>query len=234
MNAATGNCAEFPRLAATRSGHRLSHRLEFTMFRTTAAAAALILGLLGPAVGQDARDMAFAQTMGDTTPPIGWVQFCSEERHARDCAVPLLRPAAVDLDERRWRYLLEVNARVNRDVEAVTDMDHWGVAEKWSYPTDGKGDCEDYALEKRRRLMEAGWPRQALLITVVRDRKGDGHAVLMVRTDRGDFILDNQEAKVKLWTETGYKFVKRQAEQSPNRWVSLGNVDTGMMLAQRN
>lgn len=178
------------------------------------------------------RQMAYAQSMGESTPPIGWVQFCSERENAADCQVQALRPQVADLDERRWRFLLEVNARVNRDVEPVTDMDHWGVAEKWSYPTDGKGDCEDYVLEKRKRLMEAGWPRQSVLITVVRDKKGDGHAVLLVKTDRGDFILDNQEPKVKLWTETGYKFLKRQSEQSPNTWVSLGSVDTKQLMAQ--
>lgn len=199
-------------------------------------AAAIVAGGLALAGGANAqvRQQAYAQAMGDTTPPVGWVQFCAENEHVRDCAVGDLRPAIADLDERRWRFLLEVNARVNRDVEAVTDMDHWGVPEKWSYPTDGKGDCEDYVLEKRRRLMEAGWPRQALLITVVRDKKGDGHAVLLVKTDRGDFVLDNQEGKVKIWTDTGYKYVKRQSEQNPNRWVSLGNVDTATMVASRN
>jgi predicted transglutaminase-like cysteine proteinase len=160
------------------------------------------------------------------------VQFCSDREHASDCQVQPMRTQIADLDERRWRFLLDTNARVNRDIEPVTDMDQWGVAEKWSYPTTGKGDCEDYVLEKRRRLIAAGWPRQALLITVVRDKKGDGHAVLMVKTDRGDFILDNQEAKVKLWTETGYRFLKRQSEQSPNHWVSLGNVDTKLLVAQ--
>jgi predicted transglutaminase-like cysteine proteinase len=198
---------------------------------------AAVLGTAAAApVGAQAqtRQAAFAQTLGDATPPIGWVQFCAEQENARDCNVSSLKPSTADLDERRWRYLLEVNARVNREVEPVTDMDHWGVAERWSYPTDKKGDCEDYVLEKRRRLMDAGWPRQALLITVVRDRKGDGHAVLTVKTDRGDFVLDNQEQKVKLWTDTGYKFVKRQSEQQPNRWVSLGNVDTGLVTASQN
>ena len=42
-------------------------------------------------------------------------------------------------------------------------------------------------------LIQAGWPREALLITVVRDKKGEGHAVLTVKTDKGEFILDNQE-----------------------------------------
>ena len=97
------------------------------------------------------------------------------------------------------------------------------MVEKWSYPDTGKGDCEDYVLLKRRMLMQAGWPREALLITVVRDKKGDGHAVLTVKTDKGDFILDNQEENVLLWSETGYRFVKRQSQSDPNVWVALGD-----------
>ena len=77
----------------------------------------------------------------------------------------------------------------------MTDLDHWGVVEQWNYPDDGYGDCEDYVLLKRRMLMQAGWPREALLITVVRDKKGDGHAVLTVKTDKGEFILDNQDER---------------------------------------
>jgi predicted transglutaminase-like cysteine proteinase len=102
-------------------------------------------------------------------------------------------------------------------------MEHHGLVEKWSYPDDGYGDCEDYVLLKRRMLMEAGWPREALLITVVRDRKGDGHAVLTVKTDQGEFILDNQNEDIVLWSEAGYRFVKRQSQSDPNAWVSLGD-----------
>src|SRR5258708_35208913 len=106
----------------------------------------------------------------------------------------------------------------------MTDMDHWGVIERWSYPDDGYGDCEDYVLLKRRMLMEAGWPRQALLITVVRDLKGDGHAVLSVVTDRGDYALDNQADDVKPWFATGYTFIKRQSQIDQNRWVLLDDA----------
>ena len=53
------------------------------------------------------------------------------------------------------------------------------------------GDCEDYVLLKRKMLMQAGWPRQALLITVVRDEQGDGHAVLTVKTDKGDIACEH-------------------------------------------
>jgi predicted transglutaminase-like cysteine proteinase len=167
----------------------------------------------------------------DTLPPIGWVQFCGDE--PQECNVATLAARPANLDDKRWKQLVRINRDVNDAIEPVSDLEHWGTLEKWSFPTDGKGDCEDYVLEKRKRLVDAGWPRQSLLITVVRDKKGDGHAVLTVKTDRGDFILDNQDAKVKAWTDTGYKFIKRQSEQHPNRWVSLGGVDNTILTANR-
>ena len=188
--------------------------------------------LCAPAVAQSLPPMTTAALVtNETLPPIGWVQFCGDE--PQECDVPVLAPRLAQLDDRRWKQLLRINRDVNDEVEPVSDLEHWGMLEKWSYPTDGKGDCEDYVLEKRRRLIEAGWPRQSVLVTVVRDRKGDGHAVLTVRTDRGDFVLDNQEIRVKAWTDTGYKFVKRQSESHPNKWVSLGGPDSGILTANR-
>ena len=96
------------------------------------------------------------------------------------------------MSQTAWRDLVRVNKWVNETIKPITDMDHWGVIEKWSLPTDGYGDCEDYVLLKRKMLIDAGWPREALLITVVRDKKGEGHAVLTVKTDKGEFVLDNQ------------------------------------------
>jgi predicted transglutaminase-like cysteine proteinase len=158
--------------------------------------------------------------VGETTrAPIGWVDFCND--HAAECAT---RPSAardVVLSSAAWRDLQRINQYVNTTIKPMTDMEHWGVVEKWSYPDDGYGDCEDYVLLKRRLLIDAGWPREALLVTVVRDKQGDGHAVLTVRTSKGEFILDNQNEKVLLWTETGYGFVKRQSQTDPNVWVLL-------------
>jgi predicted transglutaminase-like cysteine proteinase len=172
-----------------------------------------------------------ALVTGETLPPIGWVQFCGE--NPTDCKVEALPARVARMDTRAWRELTRINREVNDAIEPMSDLEHWGTLERWSYPTDGKGDCEDYVLEKRKRLMAAGWPRQSLLITVVRDKKGDGHAVLTVRTDRGDFVLDNQETRVKGWTDTGYSFVKRQSAEHPSKWVSLGGVGDGIMTANR-
>ena len=71
-------------------------------------------------------------------------------------------------------------------------------------PTD-RGDCEDYALLKQKLLIERGWPSSSLLMTVVRDEKGEGHAVLTARTSQGDFVLDNKVEAVKLWNRSGYE-----------------------------
>jgi predicted transglutaminase-like cysteine proteinase len=155
-----------------------------------------------------------------TRSPIGWVEFCVE--YKPECETKPSEPRDVVMTPKAWTDMAKVNAWVDETIQPVTDLDHWGVVERWNYPDDGKGDCEDYVLLKRRMLMQAGWPREALLITVVRDKKGDGHAVLTVKTNRGEFILDNQEMQILAWYKTGYRFVKRQSQSDPNLWVSLG------------
>ena len=116
-----------------------------------------------------------------------------------------------------------------RQIEPISNFDHWGtMLDHWDYPTDGKGDCKIYALYKRKLLIESGFPRQALLMTIVRDLQGEGHAILTVKTDRGDFILDNLTDDIRPWTATGYRFLKRQSQEDPNVWVSIQGVAPAM------
>jgi predicted transglutaminase-like cysteine proteinase len=186
-----------------------------------AAAAALVAALAGPALGASMERPLYMLIGSSARAPIGWVEFCSE--NATDCKGPALEARDIVLSSKSWKDLVRVNDWVNQHVKPMTDLEHWGVVERWSYPTDGYGDCEDYVLLKRRMLMQAGWPRQALLITVVRDLKNEGHAVLTVKTDKGEFILDNQNEEILLWSETGYRYVKRQSQTDPNLWVALGD-----------
>ncbi|TIL83677.1 MAG: transglutaminase, partial [Mesorhizobium sp.] len=93
--------------------------------------------------------------------------------------------------------------------------------EVWAYPVRGVGDCEDYVLEKRRELNRLGVSYANLLMTVVRKPDGEGHAVLTVRTSKGDYVLDNLDGKVRSWDRTGYRFLKRQAIDNTGRWVSI-------------
>jgi predicted transglutaminase-like cysteine proteinase len=171
--------------------------------------------------GAHANDLLFVSTGAATRAPIGWVEFCAER--PTECKTTTSAPRDVVLNSKSWTDLVRINKWVNESVKPMTDMDHWGVVEKWSYPDDGYGDCEDYVLLKRKLLAQAGWPKEALLITVVREKSGDGHAVLTVKTDKGEFILDNQNPEIQLWSETSYRFVKRQSQTDPNLWVSLGD-----------
>jgi predicted transglutaminase-like cysteine proteinase len=188
-----------------------------------AAAGASLLIVAATTAASQATGITTARyvAVGDITrAPIGWVEFCIE--YKGECDTKPSAPRDVVLTPKSWADLVRVNNFINDSIKPITDLEHWGVVERWNYPDDGYGDCEDYVLAKRRMLMRAGWPREALLITVVRDKKDEGHAVLTVKTDKGEYILDNQEAEVLLWSKTGYRFVKRQSQSDPNTWVSLG------------
>jgi predicted transglutaminase-like cysteine proteinase len=159
-------------------------------------------------------------TGGRTTQPIGHYEFC--QRYHRECAQRTAATAPVELTRQLWSELITVNNRVNQRVEPRTDMEMWGRQEVWSYP-DAVGDCEDYVIEKRRELMAAGLPAGSLLITVVRQPNGDGHAVLTVRTSAGDYILDNLEGRVLAWQDTEYTYLKRQSDNNSGSWVSIND-----------
>jgi len=181
-------------------------------------ALALLIAFIAPAAAERPLYVAVGEA---SRAPIGWVEFCAENRS--ECTAGRTAARDVVLTKRAWRDLSSINAWVNTNVKPMTDLEHWNTVEKWSYPDDGYGDCEDYVLLKRKMLIQAGWPREALLITVVRDTRGDGHAVLTVRTDKGEFILDNQNDEILLWSDTGYRYVKRQSQTDQNVWVSLGD-----------
>jgi predicted transglutaminase-like cysteine proteinase len=190
-------------------------------------AAVIILVASGAAAGERILFVSLGST---ARPPIGWVDFCA--RYKGECdARPVAAPHDVVLTTKAWKDLVRVNKHVNETIKPVTDMDHWGVVEQWDYPDDGYGDCEDYALLKRRMLIQAGWPREALLMTVVRETNGDGHAVLTVKTDKGEFILDNQNENILLWSETNYRFVKRQSQHDQNVWIALGDTRPAVTTA---
>ena len=130
-------------------------------------------------------------------------------------------PRKIELDPTAWKTITSVNDWVNSHIKPVTDMKHFGTVNKWVYPNDGKGDCKAYTLLKRRKLIDAGFPSEALLITIVWTKQNQGHAVLMARTTTGDYILDNLSQKVLLWNETTHDYVKRQSESDPNTWVYI-------------
>jgi predicted transglutaminase-like cysteine proteinase len=162
----------------------------------------------------------FASVGEPTSIPYGWVDFCA--RQPRECSQPPLNAQNIALEFRTWETLKKINVDVNAAIEPISNLEHWGtILDHWDYPIDGKGDCKIYALQKRKLLIEQGFPRQALLMTIVRDQNDQGHAILTVVTSRGDFILDNMTDEIRPWQKTGYRFVKRQSQEDPNVWVVI-------------
>jgi predicted transglutaminase-like cysteine proteinase len=188
--------------------------------------------------GADARSISVRLTpfsekqmtvYGAADAPIGYLKFCAE--NPDDCRGRGPSEAAVMLTSAKWKQLQTINLEVNLAVKPMSDQAQYNTIEKWAYPYSGKGDCEDYVLLKMRRLMERGWPQGVLLITVVRDEHGEGHAVLTVRTSRGDVILDNKHSRIVAWKQTPYQFIKRQSSIDPQRWNSLVPVHDGAAVA---
>ncbi|MGX5844622.1 transglutaminase-like cysteine peptidase [Mesorhizobium sp. ArgA1] len=188
------------------------------MARTLRLCAAAGLAVLGCWAAPASAGGAMA-TGGMTSQPIGHYDFCRS--HPGECLIrpSNLNPAA--MTDAFMRKLINVTSRVNAAVKPMSDYDIYGKDEVWAYPDKGVGDCEDYVLEKRRQLFRSGVSLADLLITVVRKPDGEGHAVLTVRTDKGDYVLDNLTDRVKVWDATGYRFLKRQAIDNTGRWVSI-------------
>jgi|LNFM01.1.fsa_nt_gb predicted transglutaminase-like cysteine proteinase len=169
------------------------------------------------------RPSAFMRVYGPTLPPFGFVSFC--DRHPNECHQGAFEETRIELTDERREQLDHVNRAINRLIEPATDQEIFGIAEYWTLPMT-RGDCEDYALLKRQVLMQRGWPASALLITVVRDEKNDGHAILTARTSKGDFILDNKFDDVRPWHAVSYTFIMRQSYINPKVWVSLDSRDS--------
>ncbi len=174
------------------------------------------------------QKVVYMKAFGDTMPPIGYVNFCQE--HRADCRPGPRFADRIQLTPAKFGQIEEVNTAVNTEIAPETDLDLYGKPEYWTYPTT-KGDCEDYVLLKRRILIERGFPESTLLITVVRDENDEGHAVLTVRTDKGDFVLDNKRREVMRWADTPYTFIKRQSERNPLVWISLLPPETAPQTA---
>ena len=164
------------------------------------------------------RASAFMRIFGPAQPPHGFVRFC--EATPTECTTDQGQESRFEASAERLKELDEINRSVNKAIGPATDLEVYGVNEYWTLPRT-RGDCEDYALQKRHDLIAKGWPVSSLLMTVVRDEKGEGHAVLTARTVQGDYILDNKIEDVRLWNKTPYQFVMRQSYLNPKVWVAL-------------
>lgn len=147
-------------------------------------------------------------------PPLQYADFCL--RRPESCALEGAEVLA--LSPETSALLAEINREVNIEVTFISDPDCWGVEELWSFPDTGVGDCEDYALEKRRRLVAAGLPSAALTMAIVYDKVGYFlHAVLLAETGAGTFVLDNLSDELMCWDAPPWRWDLR--ERPDGQWA---------------
>lgn len=165
-------------------------------------------------------DTSFIPAYEEVRPVPAVRKFCAD--FPAECRTTGSVAPFVLLPDRR-KELEEVNSDVNRQFVYKTDMVLYGVDEQWTLNS-RHGDCEDFAIQKRHRLLRRGWPSSALLITVVRAPEGNMHAILIAHTSDGDFMLDKTTRgpdPVRPWSQTSYIYIAQQSPQNPHRWVSL-------------
>ena len=175
--------------------------------------------------------LASAEVYASTLAPLGYVDFCARGEMECQFSGGRVEPLAVTADN--WNTISATNRFVNTQIRAVSDPENYHVPDYWTYPVDS-GDCEDYVLLKKRYLTELGVRPETLLITVVLDENREGHAVLTVVTDKGDYILDNRRSEILRWDETGYIFLKRQSQAAAKEWISLQKSPTPVMVSTRS
>lgn len=168
-------------------------------------------------LGGDPEGYALAE-LGPAAMPSGMASLCT--RAPSFCASPHHERSRFVLSPEGWQLLSGINDSVNHAIASTTDRALYGQDEYWTIPATA-GDCEDYVLLKRQLLRKLGMADSSLLITVVHDENGEGHAVLTVPTAEGDLVLDNRRDAILHWWETGYSFIKRQSAKAPEQWVSL-------------
>ena len=165
--------------------------------------------------------VAFADTWlrtgGATSVPAGHHFYCA--RGGRHCGAHRATGPA-QMNRSKWARVQSVNTRVNRAIQPAHDMDVHGEADVWEIPR-SVGDCEDYALLKRSKLLRAGFSPSQLPLVKARLPWGEAHVVLVVRTNEGDFVLDNLHNDIRPFHKTGYRFLKMQAPDDSSTWLRV-------------
>lgn len=203
------------------------------MFRKMIPAMALMGALLPVSAGAVPplhpsweKNVGFISMTSYVSAPAAFLDFCN--RYPEDCLPPMQGISRINLDAERMRELNTVNSDVNDTLFFNSD----DVKDIWDYPQDNIGDCEDFVIEKRKRLMDLGWPEDALLITIVKKRIPDfagrrDHAVLTARTAQGDYVLDNEIRSAVPWTTAHrlFDYMMIQTQQDPKIWALAGTPD---------
>ncbi|MDP6426877.1 MAG: transglutaminase-like cysteine peptidase [Rhodospirillales bacterium] len=159
---------------------------------------------------------------GEAYAPIGFVGFCYT--NPQECSVDTASNGKHDevrLTDERFGQLVRVQRNINDAIRPRSDQENYGLREHWTYPANGYGDCEDYALAKRKALLQLGWPKSSLIFAVALTERGEHHLVLIAVTEQGDYVLDSRYRPVWLWSKLRYKWLARQSTQNTKKWLKI-------------
>lgn len=115
----------------------------------------------------------------------------------------IIRNLKIELAEYKSSSILEMARQVNdmmNEKKYIVDSKNWGKSDYWATPVEFMtrgGDCEDFAIAKYAALRALGVPEDRMRIAIVQDlQKNIPHAILVVYSEKGPVILDNQADKV--------------------------------------
>jgi len=162
-----------------------------------------------------------AQFINGTRPvlgPFGHTVMCT--RNPELCVAPENADRKIALNTLNKALIEHVNLETNQRINYRRDPVDTGIADRWRVAVT-QGDCEDIALAKRQRLIELGFPAGAMRLAVGHIETGEGHAVLVLRTEAGDVILDNRQDDIVAWSDHDMRWSMIQSAQNPRRWLAV-------------
>ena len=170
--------------------------------QTVVLALAVLLSITDSAIAK----ISYLQYGKEVLAPTGFRELCKRSPFA--CRDDAGGSRSVNLTDGGWIALENYNQKLNSHIRYRTDWEAFGRSDYWVIAK-RIGDCEDIALAKRQALVRAGWPGNALWLAIGRDRDGMAHVVLVVRSNRGDLVLDNRNGRVSPWYQVDLKWLAR-------------------------
>lgn len=144
-------------------------------------------------------------------------EYC--QRNPSSCQQHEISHDRIILNKKNKEKIDAVNKLVNRSVKMMNDIDVYKTDEYWTI-AGKKGDCEDIALLKQRMLELEGFAKSNLILSIVHDENDKGHTILTVRTNKGDYILDNKTNNIVLWSKKPYTYLMSQSPDNRNTWYT--------------
>ena len=154
-----------------------------------------------------------------TSRPFGHIEYC--KKRPFDCRQNKgsAKPQSLSLGA-----LNAVNSSVNHRIKPMRDEEQFGVRDRWSYGAK-IGDCEDFAIAKRAALLSRGYRPENTLLAMGYSGV-EAHVVLLVRTDGGDYVLDNLNPAVLPVEKSSVRISKVQSPKNGAEWLSVGGKST--------